>query len=387
MYIFSNFAEVSHQPEFLALESIKVQQYFTEVMKVHGINHDTVLYLIMSWASHDPKNRLADLENFLYFQLPSFSPDAICGALKKHRIRIMSNMNIYKLYTKALEQTHKPKLMPFIVGGHVGEKVSCVAWNLNKSTKCVELPSLLTKHHSACKCPHGFAITGGEDSDVCMMFNASTKSWSTLQKMLRKRKGHGSLYLTNVLHVFGGRVNGVNSKSVDYLPLEDGTWQCGVDLPIAVYGPKVADINNNVYLLDTITSKQLLKLDLEKKVWDRLASLPIDDDCLGVSMAVLNDKLYVVGGLHRICAWYDTTTNTWSKGQKPGREHFHGSLLVLDNTLLILGGRYSSLGTDEVEELNLAAGSWSVSNIKMPASLYLHHTIVLKSKTEFVPIC
>ena len=76
--IFSNLAEVSRQPEFLALESTEVQYYFTEVMKVHGINHDIVLYLTMSWANHDPKNRLADLENFLHVvQLSSRVPGAI----------------------------------------------------------------------------------------------------------------------------------------------------------------------------------------------------------------------------------------------------------------------------------------------------------------------
>ena len=224
----------------------------------------------------------------------------------------------------------------------------------------------------------GFAITGGKDSDVCMIFNASTMSWSTLQRMLTKKYKHGSLCLKNVLYVIGGRSDGIKSTSVHYLLLNDGNWQRGVDLPTAVEWPKVAGIKDTAYLLDAESSKQLLKLDLERKMWHRLASLPVDDQCNGVSMTVVNDKLCVAGGRpNKICAWYSTATNSWSIGQVPGSPHYYGSLLVHDNTLLILGGSNHYYGNDAVEELNLAHGCWSTSNIKMPASLTFHHAMVL----------
>ena len=382
----SNFAEVTSQPEFLALESLEVQQYFTEVITARSTEHDSVLHAALMWTNHDSENRenrLTDLENLLHtVQLTKCSHDAIVDVMDKHGTMIVSNINVYKLLTKALKQTVKPKLMPVptIVGGQVGEKVSHAAWKLDQSKKFVKLcklPTVVTKRHSACKCPQGFAVTGGQGSDVCMIFNASTKSWSTLQRMLTKRYRHGSLCLKNVLYVIGGHPEGTHSTSVDYLMLNNGNWQRGVDLPIAVTWPKVAGINNNAILLDT-DSKQLLKLDLEQKMWHRLASLPVDDPCGSVSMTVVNDdKLCVAGGLRQICALYSTATNTWTIGQKPSKEHHYGPLLAHDNTLLILGGRDRLLGTDEIEELNLAAGSWSISNIKMPAGLFLHQAMVL----------
>ena len=136
---------------------------------------------------------------------------------------------------------------------------------------------------------------------------------------------------------------------------------------------------DTAYLLDAESSKQLLRLDLKRTMWHRLASLPVDDQCNRVNMTVVNDdKLCVAGGRpNRICAWYSTATKTWSIGQALGSRHYHGSLLVHDNTLLILGGRDPPHGTDEIEELNLADESWSVSNIKMPASLTFHHAMVL----------
>ena len=371
-------------PEFLALDFIKVQQYFTGVMKEHDTDHDSVLYSTMSWASHDTENRITHLENLLQIvPLNNCSPDAIVDVMDQHGAMIVSNMNVYKQFTKSLKQTQKPKFMsvPAIVGGQVFENVKHVVWTLDKSRKFVELcdlPSVLTKRHSACKCPQGFAVTGGENSDICIIFNASTKSWSTLQKMPTKRHRHGSLCLKNVLYVIGGGPDGAKSASVDYLLLNFGNWQRGVDLPIAVQGPLVAGINNTPYLLDAESTKQLLKFDLKRKMWDKLASLPVDRACWGVSMTAVNSaKLCVAGGLDKICAWYSTATDTWSIGQALRKEHNYGSLLVHDHTLLILGGRYHPFGTDEVEELDLADGSWSVSNIKMPASLIHHHAIVL----------
>ena len=223
-------------------------------MKAHSTDPDSVLHAALMWTNHDTKNRLSDLENLLQIvQLDKCSHNAIVDVMDKHGTVIVSNINIYKLLTKALKQTQKPKLMSVltIVGGQVDEKVNHVVWTLDKSRKFVELcklPPVLTRRHSACKCPQGFAVTGGENSDICMMFHASTKSWSMLQKMLTKRFRHGSLCLKNVLYVLGGDPDGAKGASVDYLLLNDGNWQRGVDLPIAVQGPLVASINGHSLL-------------------------------------------------------------------------------------------------------------------------------------------
>ena len=112
----------------------------------------------------------------------------------------------------------------------------------------------------------------------------------------------------------------------------------GVDLPLTLYWPKVADINDYVYLLDTERTKKLLVLDLARKMWNALASLPLDGSCARASMAALNGKLGVVGGPDKICAWYNPPTGSWSIDQTVNKVHRNGSLLVHGNTLLILGG-------------------------------------------------
>ena len=208
--------------------------------------------------------------------------------------------------------------------------------------------------------------------------NASSRSWLKLPNMMTTRYARGSLCTKKVLFVFGGRTNfsHSNSVSVDYLPLDGGNWQHGEALTLAVYWPKVADINGNVYVLDAECTKQLLQLDPEKKIWNKRASLPVDGKNCGVSMIAVNGRLCVARGPQRICAFYTPETDTWCMEQQPNKIHNYGSLVHNDNTLMLLRGSFER-DTDEAEELNLEDGSWSISNLKMPTPLKLHYALAL----------
>ena len=138
----------------------------------------------------------------------------------------------------------------------------------------------------------------------------------------------------------------------------------------------LSNFGNSVYLLDEITN-QLLHLDIDKQVWSQLASLPEQEKyCAGVSMTSARGQLFVVGGLNRICAWYQPETNTWCTGQQPLQKHRYGSLAYRNNTLLLLGGSFSD-GTDEVEEYDIDEDKWIVCSYKMPRKLYNHHAFIL----------
>ena len=267
-------------------------------------------------------------------------------------------------------------------------EASRVCWSLNRTKPYLQnsvishLNDLDRESHSACKCPQGFIITGGVDSDLCIMYIAATKSWTKLKKLLRKRARHGSIYVNGVLYVFGGLLSESFSdwgKSNSLDCLADGTWQCGPNVPIAVEFPKVADINGKVFLLDGNTN-QLLQLSTDINVWNRCASFP-GDRADGASMISVNDQLFLAGGYAKVCAWYTPRTNTWCLNQKPWEGHNHGSLVYHDNTIFLLGGAWMFWGTDAVEEYS-ENGTWSVSNIKMFQSTWGHHAFVLNMPHE-----
>ena len=129
--------------------------------------------------------------------------------------------------------------------------------------------------------------------------------------------------ITGVLFVLGGDIAKQGSKSVDCLALDGGKWENGPELPVAVFLPSVAQIKGIIYLLDSFETKQLLKLDPEKKAWVRQASPPNYED-QSVSMTTVKDQLCVAGGHEPVCLWYNPAVDAWIKGQQPLMNHIVG---------------------------------------------------------------
>ena len=163
----------------------------------------------------------------------------------------------------------QPKETLVIVGGQIEGVVSPVVWYLNQAKQFLELCKIpvedLTPDHSACKTPSGFAVTGGEDSDLCIEYCTATNSWTRLRNMLMKRFGHDSICLKGALYVFGGIQSYRAIASVDYLTMENGKWHHGPQILIDTAFPRVADIKGKVYLLDSEDTRHMYELDVEKK--------------------------------------------------------------------------------------------------------------------------
>ena len=156
-----------------------------------------------------------------------------------------------------------------------------------------------------------------------------------------------------------------------------GDWQCLLELPVALSDPKVAALNDSAYILDEDT-RQLMRMDVEKKTCVQLSPLPGEGICPGVSMATVNNKLCVAGDRPPICAMYEPDTDTWCEIQKPNQWHFYGSLIFYQEKLLLLGGKWHIRGTDDIEEYTFDEGKWSTSGIRMPQeSLCDHYSFVL----------
>ena len=273
-----------------------------------------------------------------------------------------------------------------VVGGQEDDKVSRACWKVDQPDEIVHLFDIpvddLTTKFSVCAVPQGFIITGYAAKLLCMMFIASTKSWVRLQDLLEYRHGHGSICIMEVLYILGGFLGELAnvqsySKSVNYLLMKEGEWMIGPDIPLNVKFPQVSNINKNVYLLDVDDSKKLCHLNVDDRVWNELAPLPVEGQCFGAKMASAKEMLFVFGGEAMICAWYKPEVDTWCTGQKPLQDHKYGALGYCNGVFLLLGGSFRS-GTDEVEEYDIDEDKWTMCNYKMPRKIHLHHAVVLK---------
>ena len=278
------------------------------------------------------------------------------------------------------------------VGGQIDVKVSPVCWKLNEENdqmeKMCDIPfHELAIEHSVCEMPNGFAITGGLNSDMCLIFIAALSQWLQLPDMLKKRYAHASAYVKGCLFVLGGYHATNDSKpksdSVDFMKLECGGWQNGPVIPIHSAYPAVTSLDDSrVYLLDK-DEKKLFELDIEGKLWKERASLPVGNPFWGYSMKSAQNKLLVAGGVTKCCAWYNPVTDAWSMGQQTLKQHNYGSLVHHNSKFLLLGGSCEK-GTDEVEEYDIANHTWSVCSFKMPAKLDMHFALMLDMPEAFM---
>ena len=385
-----NFHEVSIQTDFLHLSYEELQSYLSDICS-KTVKSDDALNSVMRWVNHNLDSRLQHLEPIMLpIQLHKCSVQSIKTVIKTYKAILDKQTVVFRLLNNAridmlesmVDAKCKPVLM--VIGGQVDTEVSLVCRNITEADQFeefCEIPSVdLQRRHSVCKTPQGFAITGGETSDICIMFLAASRSWIRMQNMPNKRHGHGSICVKGLLLVFAGRRwlndSWYDDCGVDFLMIDEGgSYQNGPDLHNDVHYPKVSNIDESVYLLNEMT-RELLHLDISNKIWTKRTSLPVEGNCPGVSMTSTKDKLCVAGGLKKICALYDPTADVWITMKQPVHVHRYGTLVYHSNKLLLLGGSWSD-STDEVEEYNVEDDTWSVCAYKMPVKLYNHHGLVL----------
>ena len=289
---------------------------------------------------------------------------------------------IYKLLCNTLADIATLAETVVVVGGQEREgEESRACWQIksNQMEHLTDIPadtptdSLELYYPSVCKVPQGFVITGGNNSSLCFMYTAATKSWVRLQDLMEPRGYHGTICVKNVLYVLGGTDE--NSHTVHSMEMQLGIWQHEPDMPLGIMFPKVSEIDDIIYVLDSERSKGLFQLNADNE-WNDCEPLPIEDESSTVSMTAAHGKLFVAGGENFVCAWYQPDTDTWCTGQRPLLQHEHGALVLYSNKLLLLGGSHEH-GTDEVEEYDIEADKWTVCQYKMPRKLSNHHAVTL----------
>jgi non-specific serine/threonine protein kinase len=174
----------------------------------------------------------------------------------------------------------------------------------------------------------------------------------------------GSIYI-----VGGFTANGQGSTRVEaYLPTTN-TWRMEADLPVPVHHPMAAGYQGRVYVAGGYGPDhgQLTTLfAFTGDGWTRLAPMPEDRAAGGA--AIVNGKLYVVGGttsfpagrLARRMLVYDIAANRWTTRRGPTpREHL--GVAALGGRIYVVGGRTAGFDTNMalVEAFNARTGRWS----------------------------
>ncbi|KAF0043581.1 kelch repeat and BTB domain-containing protein 13 [Scophthalmus maximus] len=117
-------------------------------------------------------------------------------------------------------------------------------------------------------------------------------------------------------------------------------------------------------------------LDEEHRAWRVLTNLPGNTSTIMAGVAVLHNRLYIIGGVHDVSKkvvetgfCYNPEVNTWYTICGPQQLRYNFTLLGHDDSLYALGGEYSMKTISSVERYRVSNGSWSfVSPLPSPAA-------------------
>ncbi|CAL8360301.1 unnamed protein product [Lota lota] len=113
-------------------------------------------------------------------------------------------------------------------------------------------------------------------------------------------------------------------------------------------------------------SRTLCYLDEGEDVWKVLTDLPLRASTSMAGVAVLDNKLYVVGGVQGIqkqpmdaCFCYSVEDDVWSPIASPTQLRYNFPLIGLDGRLVAIGGESQNTAMSSVETFHVGTGKWT----------------------------
>ena len=389
-----NLNELQSEREFLELNLAELTSYLEEIKKSDA-DGDDLLGASLDWINADPQGRRESMEALLQM-VPMEKCSLECLEEEQEKHEDLLDFKTKNLISRSIlviteqenpRKKHSVKInsqQRILMGGYDMDVrgdaiINNQCWLLDSLQSLSELCTIPDEHvhyeSSFCKTPEGFALTGGKDSDDCVMYNVKNNNWKRLVKLSKTRFRHGSVFVDNLLFVCGGFVDGRSSNCVNYMDMSKGSWQSGPNMLGAVNYPEVVcSDNNDIFLLDTV-NRQLFQMEIASKSWSIKAALPdeLKASIYGARMICVKDQFCVTAGSSGALAWYTPATDMWSVGTKFQLKHQRGAVVQHHNTILVLGG----FEQEKVESYNIDSGVWSVCDWKIPKPLCNLHAFNL----------
>uniref|UniRef100_A0A3Q3DWK7 Kelch repeat and BTB domain containing 13b n=1 Tax=Hippocampus comes TaxID=109280 RepID=A0A3Q3DWK7_HIPCM len=141
---------------------------------------------------------------------------------------------------------------------------------------------------------------------------------------------------------------------------------------VAVGAHVSCDMSESVHA----ASRTVCYLDETGNAWKTLTDLPPEASTSMAGVTVLDNKLYVVGGVRGVhrdvvdaCFRYDVDKNLWTELAGPAQPRFNFSLLGRDGRLYAMGGEYERTVMSSVETLEVRTGRWKfAAHLPKPAA-------------------
>ncbi|MEQ2180017.1 hypothetical protein GOODEAATRI_031169 [Goodea atripinnis] len=123
-------------------------------------------------------------------------------------------------------------------------------------------------------------------------------------------------------------------------------------------------------------SRTVCYLDEAVNSWKVLTDLPLEASTSMAGVTVLDNKLYIIGGVHGVhkqaveaCFCYNVENSSWTRIAHPAQLRYNLSLVGVDGCLYAIGGEYERTVMSSVEIYNVKSGKWTfAAHLPRPAA-------------------
>ncbi len=216
--------------------------------------------------------------------------------------------------------------------------------------------------------------TGDSDQVNVEAYDPAAKTWTTLPALPQARSDLGVAIADGRLVAVGGVSGGEILKSVSVFDLMAKTWNALPDMATPRHGMAVAAVEKSVYAIggstvvgdrQVVSSAEVLKLPARKiqpsAQWRSLPDAPTAR--LMMAWAVLNDKIWIMGGLRNGVALqtvesYDPHTGAWETGPALPIPLHHAAAATYRGEVVVLGGASDNIADGSNKVFALRGGNW-----------------------------
>lgn len=349
-YIEQNFSQISHEEEFLQLNTLQV----INLIKKDELNvqdEKEVYNAVLKWVRYDEEHRHKKMELILnavrcQFLPPKFLNDQMtnCEVIKKtpackeYLARIFKDLTLH-VRTGVKERCPNIPRVIFIAGGYFRQSL-----------------------------------------DILEGYNVDERVWYKLSRLTVPRSGLGGAFLKGNFYAVGGRNNSPgNSYDSDWVdkydPIKDHWRPCspmssprnrvGVavmdGLLYAVGGSEGLKYHSSVECYDPDTDRWI---NVKEMHYKRLA----------VGVAVVNRLLYAIGGYdgierHRSAECYHPENNEWTMISPMNIPRSGAGVAAINQFVFVIGGYDGKNQLNSVERYDTEHDIWeTVCPMKIPRS-------------------
>ncbi|XP_063054161.1 kelch-like protein 38 [Engraulis encrasicolus] len=225
----------------------------------------------------------------------------------------------------------------------------------------------------------------GAPTDTVYALSLTTNQWRAGEPMLAPRYAHQSVSSLHFLFVLGGvAADRQLSGAVERFNTMFSQWEAMAPMPCPVLHPAMAAHGQRIYVFGGEDSKQdpvrmIQVYHMVRNLWCKIDTRMVKNVC--APAAVIDNKIYIVGGYTRRTIAYDTKDNKFVKCASLKDRRMHHSATVIDNKLYVTGGRFIN-SQDTIEDSDAfdcydpSSDQWS-SKGKLPHRLFGHCSVPL----------